>query len=301
MKRATRKFIVLPLLLLGTSSFSQSIVTTSNTWSNVIYYYWPMYIGSEYIRFTSDTLINDTLYNRVERSLDAFQSEWNFYGYIRENSQKQIYYRIDPVEQEKLIFDFSVNIGDSVIAYGLENFYTPYFYETTYYVFSFDSTLIGDSYRKRINLGFLPGDTNSIIEHWVDSTGSMGGILHNTSIYTGGDGFSLLCFFENGDIKYHNPLFPECFVITQIREQSASYQSVAIYPNPVINSSIIEVYGIKPNAILKFRLFNSIGQEVYAHLFSQKFQFYKKDLQPGVYPFTVEGDQIMSHGTLIIN
>lgn len=284
-----RLFLISITLLISSCSFGQSIVTSNRSWYNFINYYAfpPPVTGTEHIKFTVDTLINSLSYKKVERSLDENQNDWSSYGFIRENSNKQIFYKINPQDTDRLLYDLNVQKYDTVIVYGLNTSYTNKNLDSMrFYVYNIDSTLIGQFYRKRINLT-LPDDTTSIFEQWIDSIGSLGGILHNRYLYVGCDYYSLQCFFEDGILKYHDPNYSGCTYISEIYDNTALTPTVTISPNPVSDVSTLELNDIENYTSISISFYNLFGKEVYRGICGKRMKIFKNNFSSGMYFYSI--------------
>lgn len=300
-----RSLLVSGFFFLAIVSFCQSIVTTNKLWSNYINYYsFPLpVIGTEYIKFTSDTVINSTVYKKVERSLDELQQYWVSYGYIRESFDKKVFYKINPSDTEKLIYDLNVQPHGIVLANGLITSINNYreLDSMRFYVRSIDSILIGSLKYKRINLA-VPEDTNSTIEQWIDSIGSMGGMLHNKYFYVGCDYYSLLCYFDEGILKYHDPDYTNCFYITDVDEQSPFHPTIKVFPNPFSESAVIEIFGLDINSTVAVNLYNLNGYLVYSNTGGMRTKLFKNHLPAGIYFYRLSIDEkTIGTGKIVIN
>jgi hypothetical protein len=89
-------------------SYSQSIVDTNKIWDNLVFYYYPQHWDTEKIKFISDTVIDGLNYKKVIRSLDQYPTNWSFYGFIREDSNKRVFYRISGNEPDKMILNLNI-------------------------------------------------------------------------------------------------------------------------------------------------------------------------------------------------
>jgi len=199
-------------------------------------------LSTEHLHFTTDTIINAVQYKRVDRSLDANQSFWSFYGYIREDADKRVYYRINEEEPEHLLYALNLTIGDSADVAGLMDYHQNQFIEMRYYVTAIDSFLIGNTFRKQLHLSMKHGAVLIDVESWIDSMGSLGdGMLHNWNGTTGGDGFTLLCFSENNVLLYQDPSYTTCYVVTGIFPGQEEDAGITIFPNPASGEIILEI------------------------------------------------------------
>lgn len=230
---------------------SQTIVTSEKSWSNVIFHYASMTLSTEHLRFTDDTVINSLQYKRVERSTDESFLHWSFYGYIREDGEKRIFYLTSAVAAEKMLYDLDLEIGDSLEASGLYNFEQNQFLEMKYFVTDVDSFQIGDGFRTQWHLSIKEGNNFIEVEQWIDSTGSRSGMLHNWDGMVGCDGFSLLCFSENEVLLYQNPAYTSCYIITALNPLREKDLMIRTFPNPVSNKVTLELFGIPNEATIQ--------------------------------------------------
>lgn len=287
-------------------SFGQSMVTSNKLWDNIIYYYLFPYpiIGTEHIKFTDDTVINSLTYKKVERSLDEAQMDWSPYGYIRENASKQIFYKIFPLDTERVLYDLNVQLHDTVLVYGLITSVNNYrdLVPMTFYVNLIDSVIIGQIYHKRINLGSYFIDSLSIWEQWIDSTGSMGGMLHNRDGLVGCDSYSLVCYFEDEILKFHDPTYTSCYNSTAINEKDDLTPIVTISPNPITDVSTLNVNGIEDVNSISIRFYNLLGKEVLCKYGKKRIEIYKNDISSGIYFYCLTfNHKNLKTGKIIIN
>ena len=297
--------IITTILLFGNFIFGQSIVTSNKQWGNFINYYSPEPIpitGTEHIKFTTDTLINSLMYKNVKRASSENQITWSPYGFIRESAGKQVFYKMNSGDPERLLYDMNVQAHQTILVYGLVTSYT---YENLdsirFYVRNTDSVLIDQSYHKRINLTF-PGDTANVFEQWIDSIGSLGGMLHNQHQYVGGDRFSLQCFFENGVLQYHDPNYDNCLYFTGIDNMTVATTTVKIYPDPVTDVSTLEITGLKETNSITICFYNLAGKAVYRSSGLTSIKISRKNFIPGIYFFSVtSGKGVIGSGKIIIN
>jgi len=293
------------ILLSANLCFGQSVVTTDKLWNNFINYYaFPTPVtGNEQIKFTSDTLINSVSYKRVVRSLDEAQLYWSSYGYIRENADKQIFYKINAADPERMLYNLHVQPHETLTVFSLTTSMNDYrnLDSITYYVLSTDSILIDQSFCKRINLTF-PGDTTYVAEQWIDSIGSLGGILHNRSALVGCDYYSLQCFYIDGILRYHDPAYPGCSFYTPAGEHKALSPGVTVSPNPVNDLSVLEIHDADNSRSATVYIYNLFGTIVFTRSGQNRFMIRKHDLSPGIYFYSVSYKaKTIGQGKLIIN
>jgi hypothetical protein len=265
--------------------------------------YWNPYNRStENIKFTTDTMINNLLYKKVERSTDENQQFWSDYGFIREDSIKRVFYKLTASDNDHLFYNFNIQLFDTLTAYSINTFENSvYVQPQIYFVISVDSVLIGETFRKRINLGVL-GDSTYALEHWIDSTGNIGGILHNNEMLVGRDSYSLLCFSENGIVKYHQPNYNSCYVLTGLETKKSVALSVKVSPNPIIESSVLTVEHSDSGDNMQIDFFDLTGRNVYSTSFLNELLLSRKDFQPGIYFYIVtDSSGNILTGKIVVN
>jgi len=289
-------------MLIINLGFCQTIVTSNKLWGNLIHFYTNTF-GTEHIKFTTDTVINSITYKQVERALDENQLTWSFYGYIREDSDKKIYYKINAAGTERLLYDLNVQLHSTIFVYDLSTFYnTKTLDSMTYYVKDIDSTIIGSTYHKRINLSLRWFDTTYIVEQWIDSVGSMAGMLHNHNLLLGNDYYSLLCFTENGILEYQDLTYSSCYVTTGLNEKTEMDPTVTIFPNPMNGFSFLDITGINDYNLISIHLYNLSGKEVLCKNGEKRIQIYKNDFSSGIYFYSVTfNNKVIKNGKIIIN
>lgn len=231
--------------------------------------------------------MNNHVYKKVMRSIDENQQIWSFHGFVREDSIKRVFYKLNASEQEHLFYNFNIQLYDTITAYSINTFENYlYIQPQIYFVVSVDSVLIGETYRKRINLG-IPGDSTYSFEHWIDSTGNNGGLLHNNEMLVGRDSYSLLCFSEEGIVKYHHPNYDSCYVLTGFDNKYGIEMRVRIAPNPISEKSTLVVENSNKFASKQIDFYDLMGRKVYSKLFLNELQLTRDEFQPGIYFYTI--------------
>ena len=298
-----KTIFTLALILSIIFGYSQSLVTSNKAWSNLKMDYWnPYNLSTENIKFTNDTVINNLVYKRIERSIDENQQNWAFYGYIREDSIKRVFYKSDYSTPEKLFYNFNLQLYDTITAYSINTFNNSLFIQPqVYFVVSIDNVLIGDTYRKRINLG-SPGDSTYTFEHWIDSTGNTGGLLHNIELLVGRDSYSLLCFSEDGVMKYQNPNFTSCYVLTGSDDKQTVEWNVKVSPDPIIESSTLIVEHSNGATNMQIDFYDLTGRHVCSKSFFKELPLTRNDFQPGIYFYKIsDSSGNIFTGKIIVN
>ncbi len=227
MKRGILSIVWILICFLG---FSQEYVAFPDT--NAI---WNINHDGYYNHFKlrfgiyGDTTINNQGYKKVYRieddsTLNIFNM--TYYASLRENTNKQIFVKLSDFDEEILIYDFSLNIGDTMFSNS------PYGY------LNYDICVIADidsielennQFRKRFKI------SNWGYEYWIEGIGSINGIFHPISEYIIGTWDELLCFKHNDTAIYlNNSICDKCFctLSTSINKPIKINDNIKYYPNP---------------------------------------------------------------------
>ena len=235
------------LLLLPAFTVAQNFIhfpDSGGLWKET--YWWqpsPVFyngIGDTYIE--GDTVINDTVYHKVynlRRDVfcsDSIISEPEYDGALREDTINQkVYYRGIINASDQLLYDYSLEIGDTLQT----NMYTPYY---GVYVTAIDTITTFDGVQRRI--WYL--DSEEPFDGWpqiIEGIGSTSGLHGGTEPYWEGWN-ELLCFSVNGDEVWRS-FRDTCYVVTDtcvpvgINETVYSKTSIKYYPNPVSTSTTV--------------------------------------------------------------
>ncbi len=250
--------------------------STSAIWNVSYQDYW-FYDCREYsYSITGDTIINSITYHKIWKQgksmlmvdntpspiplcTNQLTSTYSYYaGAIREVlPQKKIYFILPSSTVDSLLYDFTLNVGDTIKGYFNPNV-APIVVE------SIDSILIGTQYRKRWNIPSVCG-WGGATPRVIEGIGSVFGLLElpcgiekNVRI--------LECFSQNNQTLYPTyDVANGCVLITSIKENE-KFVSISIYPNPnngkfqlkLMNqkSVTLEITDILGNTILKSEIKN---------------------------------------------
>ncbi|MCK4664343.1 MAG: T9SS type A sorting domain-containing protein [Bacteroidales bacterium] len=207
------KYILLLLIIsINYNGNSQTLVKENKLWSNTEF-------GTEHdtpyksynIKFYNDTTINDLVYKKIWRSNDSLQTNWFQSGYIREDSTKKVYQYNKYYQKDELLYDFGVEVGDSIIVYYIsDSSYFHYIYANYITYIKLENS--PDSVRK-IYFYSSPDTLDGYLTAiWIETVGSTWGILCGLNyIDLVGADLWLVCYFENDTLKYHSNSFTGCF------------------------------------------------------------------------------------------
>ena len=190
-------------------------------------------------RLFGDTIIDTVQYHKIYTIDDTLLNFTNatYFGAIREQ-EKKIYFRYYSCQNEIKLYDFSKNVGNT-----LRNLYSEIELCDSGYsgyapITSIDSVLIDGNYRRAIH-----SDAFYNNHVWIEGIGSTNGLFDPViPPLTCMCSWDLVCFQQNGSVKYLNPNFSSCFpVITDMPNYESNENFVNIFPNPASGISIIKL------------------------------------------------------------
>jgi len=185
--------------------------------------------------FNEDTIINSIKYHKLFRLYDTLlnRDKAVYLGGIREDSSKRVFYKGDNLYEEYLymntndngevlLYDFSLEVGDTL--YG-GNFALSD--EEKLIVTKIDTILYNNSFRRKHHFQFSR-------QKWIEGIGNIRGLLFiSGALPTNGIYNTLICFKQNGEQKYLNPEYEECFPgVLSSKIKAPGENEVLVYPNP---------------------------------------------------------------------
>jgi hypothetical protein len=271
--------LLIILILTKISIFSQiyyPFPDSNAIWNNKIH--WSHYTLIQRFGVYGDTTINNQMYNKIYLIVnDSILNinHMNYYAAIRESSAKQVFVKLTDYIDEILIYDFSLEIGDTIHSnspYGYLKF-------PTNTISDIDTIeLENNQFRRRFRL-------NDSGEYWIEGIGSTNGLLYPILESIIGTACDLLCFKQNDTTIYlNNPECDKCFcsLATAIPNLAKKNNSLKIYPNPGKTEIFIEPPFEKGMSTID--LYNSNGNlinTIRASSFPLKLKI--KDLPFGIY------------------
>lgn len=236
--------------------------------------------GSRYF-FDGDTLIGNQLYsklfyhpfNAVYNPYPSFYVDTStviFSNYIREDTSARKTYILEPWNpNEVLMFDFSLNIGDTLNStYTTDG--TPIVVNTIT-----NEILLNGAIRKKWT--FDNG------HFYIEGIGSSQGFFSPTFTLLGA-WLETNCVNDNNVHLYGN----RCFTILGLSEAQVSDSALKVYPNPVKDRLIVE--GAIANPV-DFKLYNLYGQIILTKkLSSSVVEIDVSNLPKGMYMLSIHGE-----------
>mgnify|MGYP001428680724 CR=1 FL=1 len=226
----------------------------------------PMPAYWEHVHYTvsGDTLINNTLYKKLFKTdfdplcSQNFTGPYFFGGIRNDSNERKVYYYDAYTSEEWLLYDFTLNVGDTV---------PPTYNNVSYpelFVESIDSVLIGNDFRKRFVYSQETYQPIQVIEGIGAESGLLGDMVFFESIYY------LRCFHQNDSLLWINPWVEFCNLETDtcltisIPERISDNRLILIYPNPA--SDFIYLYLnpdiLRPSTDIRMEIYNSFGEKV---------------------------------------
>lgn len=204
---------------------------------------WPMpYVQydppTRYCMSSMDTIIGIYNYSKVD------YCGGTYCGGLRDDGIGKIYFVPTDSLNELLIYDFTVQTGDTVSVY--ENF-GGYWNTSTYEYIYVDSVLINGSYRKQIKLGGNPGS-------WIEGIGCTQGLFREGWGNVSGWYINLECMSQNDSTLYPAYSLGPCSLTSGI-DEIKELDNFILYPNPtngllqikteqeIISIEVLDVFG----------------------------------------------------------
>lgn len=248
-------FIISLITLVSNWTFSQSfesIVDTNKMWvvlrnSSIDP---PYYNGGDSFayKFQDSSLIEEEYWMKLWESSDSTYSEWRIKGYMKEKDSIVLF--IDLTSKIDTLYDFTKKKGEMIVTEDCE---LPIDSITT-------TNFIG---KDRLTMHI--SDHQYYDVKYYEGIGSNAGLL--TPLYNCMVGACryLICYYENGELKYHNENFNSCnYNVTSVLNQFE--RTVNIYPNPI--KERLHIDNVKINT--RIEIYNSIGQIVYSKVLESK-------------------------------
>lgn len=207
--------------------FPDSNATWNVEWNNG----WSACIEDFSYSLDGDTMISNVIYHKINtpyiQNLGICNTihQIGYKGCIRQDtSARKVYYIAPDSTTEDLLYDFNLQVGDSVQGFLRFNCFT-----ITLAVIEIDSILIGTNYRKRWTTGTaIPYNPYNRI---IEGIGFETGLLQQCPISeTDIPFYSLLCFQQDGITIYPNTQ-TNCHLIDDIKNFSEE-STFEILPNP---------------------------------------------------------------------
>ena len=293
-----RRLVIISIFILGLSlnvksQNYHSFIGENKIWSE-LEFVWEDTYTSNY-KIEGDTIIsNNTYYMVYSCTNDSLLQDWNYQMLIREDSTKKVFGYNSFNQEEYILYNFSLIIGDSIYTGG-EIGDNPLYA----FVEDVDSILIDGEFRKRIIF------EEWFNEFWIEGIGSsIGPFRPFANLFVADIGWELLCLEEDYNINYQNPNYNACFIhiINNLNELSIQNSNlIKIYPQPakdLVNIKIID----NSEKYDKIELININNQNKYIDKFTGNHYSINTNLfSSGLYIILVKSKNKILHGKIIID
>ena len=270
---------------------SQTFIQENKTWNVVECMNWGG-CGTQSFRILGDTTIGQTEYKKLYATNDTTLSSWYKYGALRENENK-VYFYLFANETEALLYDFSLNVGESFIS--THNSFEYQGCPIEMEVSLIDTvTIENGEQRQRIN--FSDG------EEWINGIGSLYGLVYVgvyqciIDMY-----YNLSCCHENNELIFQSSNFDKCLInIVGLNENSIQIAN-SVCPNPFTQSTLLN-FDYSSSQTYRLQIINSTGQVVKEinQINSCKVVISGDQLKSGIYFYLLSNDKNeMASGKLI--
>ncbi len=216
---------------------------------------------------------------------------YEYNAYIRVDSQK-VYLRKNNIcsDKEYLLYDFSLNVGDTAICGIQLNYFTIDGDTSKFWVNEIDTVNYFGKDRKRLKMSYyLFSYIYSM--NWIEGIGSDISPFYSLACLWDGceSSYSLLCYDSSGIQLFQNPFFLTCdTTITGIKDFNIKDQiKESIYPNPFQETINVE-FEIKDKGLVILEIYSIIGKkletEVYNNQGTGKLKYViGNELEKGIY------------------
>jgi hypothetical protein len=193
---------------------------------------------------TYDTTSPDTVYNGdvYQKLLSAYANNFNIFGTgyggaLRDNGLGQVYYWAPGEPDPVLLYDFDVQVGDTV-----EDVYSIWTQDVR--VYSVDQITVNGTSRKRIGLECLdqPGFIGA---YWIQGIGGIGGLFRTSACPSVSGTGALVCMTVNDTVQWgvNVGAVGDCSLLLGQKDVEVGEEPLLIYPNPATDQLTIARVG----------------------------------------------------------
>jgi hypothetical protein len=261
-----KKYLLILSIIFSFSGFSQVNFPDSNAiWNVVELNVSDDPIGEIKYGIAGDTLLTDTLYHKLYVLNDtAININKSIYlGGIRNNLGKVWFKPTYWSGMDILLYDFSLNIGDTIWHNGRLHFlYNGEHVFNNSDLYSVIQDIIVEDNSNRIILNRI----DHWSDEWIPGIGSIRGLFNPIMAIPFSDHPDKLgCLKQDNVVKYlDNPICNNCFCtgFTGIDEKKNNPDWITIFPNPARNSLTLKID--KPYSQISVELIDEKGSIIYS-------------------------------------
>lgn len=236
-------------------------------------FHYPTSIFTPYSLF-GDTTISTINYRKVFKYV-------YYAGALREDN-KIIYFVPDTSSTEYLLYNFNLNVGDSIIhPYG-----GAVCTNDTLIVWNVDSVMASDGYHRRLWF-----NSNA---QWIEGIGAVYYLLEPCNVLCVSGNDYLECISTDSSLNYPSG-YLSCMV--SVPELSIENSKISINPNPVANELTVKTNLDHP---LEFKLYDITSRKILSKTFNNSTIINLEHLTSGVYLYEVESkDGVVKKGVVV--
>lgn len=235
----------------------------------------------------TDTTIGSGVYKKIYRCDSLGHTDYK--GALRQDAGRKVFFMQPDSVNEKLLYDFSANAGDTVY-----NVYSDYASAEPVHneeILDVDSIAINGAYHRRLllHLNF----------YWIEGIGCNGGLFESTYGGTFAYVYKLDCFTKDS-VPIYSSATGNCLLsgVTELEAES----NYNLYPNP--GKGLITLHYDAPlQNTATLNVYNATGACVFKTLLKQGIQQHSIDLKQlgdGIYFYTITTASTMQTGKIIL-
>ncbi len=230
-------------------------------------------------------LIDNEYWHKILESTDSLYTKWSFFdynGYIRE--ENKIVFLGGGIYEDTL---YNFNLGPGDICFFDDN--------EEYYIIEDTITKYFAGKNRKAQVVNFRSDTI------YAGIGSKKGGLLGTMYYSfTGELYTLVCYYENDSLLYHDPDYETCYIdnITSAGEVR-SEQEMKVYPNPAGHSVFLRFAG-ELSQPFDFILYDASGRKVkQTRITGRETEIGLEGLGSGLYYYELQGP-VRTTGKIVI-
>lgn len=208
-----------------------------------------------------------------------------YLGAIRNDTAHKKVYFVPPLQQnEELLYDFKMQVGDTVKGY-LSSF------ASNLIVYEKDSILVNGNYRNRLKVD------SCYYVNFIEGIGSDYGLIQILpGCITDANYYYLSCFKENNVIQYPGNV-STCTLIDGIADVSENIDGINISPNPSHDDFKIVAH---KNALKALKVFDINGKLIKEEILNNVYFTQIQGLNSGFYNLQIKDSKMQLHHIKII-
>ncbi|MCF8365738.1 MAG: T9SS type A sorting domain-containing protein [Bacteroidales bacterium] len=232
------------------------LIEEGKTWSimsvTVPYPYpWDTTFSISHYHVSGDTILNSVTYKKLYHSTENNPESWNFSAYMREDADKKVYKRGNSNTEEILLYDFSLDVGDSILSGNCEDTYL--------YVDSITSMMVNGSIRLKHWISYK--QYPDYHESWIEGVGSSRHIIFSGAPCFVGGHYWFLCMSADGEVVYMNPNYNYCYITGETEEKNSVFR---VYPNPSgTGNMVLEFKNQEHYKNMDLKVFDVFGKQIH--------------------------------------